>query len=228
MRKLSTIILTFALITAVSGVASAIEIDEIIFEVDSFSVESEFEAGTGIGGRGLLTWSQGGFAILKHTAGQQTYRVKVSGMFDDMTDLSVGGVAQASFDVGSISVNLFELTDPGKTTSIGEFVALLYSGFSYIETETAENPSELYGAAVIKMDSWSVPGYQWSEVIGAMGGMTATTSVLTQGNISDYQSNWDSDNTIVTIMADESGIPEPATICLLGLGGLALLKKRTA
>ena len=73
-----------------------------------------------------------------------------------------------------------------------------------------------------------MPGYQWSELIGAMGGMTATTSVLTQVNISDYLSNWDSDNTIITIMADESGIPEPVTICLLGLGGLALLKKRTA
>lgn len=154
MRKLSTIILTLALITAVSGVASAIEIDEIVFEVDSFSVESQFEAASGIDGRGRLTWSQGGFAILKHVTGQHTYRVRVSGALDDMTDLSVGGVAQASFNVGSISVNLFELTDFSKTTSIGDFTASLYSGFSYIETETAENPSELYGAAVIKMDSW--------------------------------------------------------------------------
>ena len=226
MRKLGTVILTLALM--ISGAASAIEIDEIVFEIDNFSVESEFEAGGGIGERGRLTWSQGGFAILKHAAGQQIYRVRVSGILNDMTDLSVGGVAQASFDVGNLNVNLFALADPAKTTSIGSFAASLFSGFSYIETETAENPSELYGAAIVKMDSWSVPGYQWSELIGAMGGMTATTSVLTQINISDYQSDWDSDNTIVTLMADESGIPEPATIALLGLGGLALLKKRTA
>jgi len=48
----------------------------------------------------------------------------------------------------------------------------------------------------------------------------------------DFQSydtqNYQSSNMTVTLWADESVVPEPATMCLLGLGGLLIGRRKRA
>jgi hypothetical protein len=203
--------------------ASAAIVDKVVFEIDSLSVNSDFYAASG-----QLVWSNGGYATVRYEGGTQRYRVTVDATWSDLTDLSQpGGPAKASFGAGSFMATFFYLTDPGKLTPIASAGGSLYSSFSFNELETVENPSELYGAAVVKLTSWDVPGFTWIEGLNAPAGLTATTSNISPSNIVNYQSDWNSNNTIVTLLADESGIPEPATVCLLGLGALGLLRKRS-
>lgn len=210
-----------ALMCAVAVPASAVTVDKIVFQIDDLAVQSNYDAALG-----QLVWSQGGVAILHHAAGTDRYRVTVNGLWDDVTDMSVGETAAAVFDTGSFNVTFFALADSTKSTPIGNLSGSLFSGANYyFESETADNPSELYGAALIKLDSWMLTGFQWAENLGDPGGLTASTSNLVQWDIDNYQFNWRSNNTIVTILADESGIPEPATICMLGLGAVAALRR---
>jgi hypothetical protein len=197
----------------------------VVSEVDNIAVNSSFNANTG-----TLTWSDGGIATMYYDSGNSKYRVNVDATLSGITDTSHDGLASASFSSCTFTVNFYALGDITKQTSLGHLDGELYPGYEYLESEIQENPSQLYGAAIMRLTAFNFNGYAWSEAIGAKGGLTATTSNLfgNWSNIDDYQSDWSSDNTIVKILADETGIPEPASILLLGLGGLALIRKRSA
>lgn len=214
----------FLLLLFVAVPAYAATVDRVVFEIDSLSVNSDFYASTG-----QLIWTNGGLATLRYAGGTTKYRVSVNATWSDLTDLSpLGGPAKASFGEGSFSATFYNLVDSGKTTPIASAGGTLYSSFNFNEQETQENPSELYGAAVVQLTSWNVPGYTWLEGLNSPAGLTATTSNINPSNIVNYQSDWSSDNTIITLLADESGIPEPATVCLLGLGALGLIRRKRA
>jgi hypothetical protein len=221
MRMKKSVLLLLLFFLTVPALADYV-VDKVVFEIDSLSVNSDFYAGTQ-----QLQWTNGGFASVKWNGGTTRYRVTFNGTWGDMLDLTQpGGPAKASFGTGSFSATFFNLTDSTKSNPIASASGSLYSGFRYNERETQESPSELYGAAIVKLDTWSVPGFTWIEGLGAPAGLTATTSNITPTNVISYQFDWNSDNTIITILADESGIPEPATVCLLGLGAAGLVSRR--
>jgi hypothetical protein len=204
-------------------VPASAAIDKIVFEIDSLSVNTAFNASTQ-----QLTWSKGGFATVRSDGGTSQFRVTFNGTWSDMIDQTVaGGPAKASFGTGTFDASFYAFSDVQKLHSLGSAGGTLYDGFRYNEKETQDNPSELYGAAVVQLTSWNITGYEWSEGLYAPAGLTATTSNINPPSIVSYQSDWSSKNTIITLLADESGIPEPATMCLLGLGAALIRRKRS-
>jgi PEP-CTERM motif len=195
-----------------------------VTEIDNLAVHSSYNAATH-----QLTWSNGGVATLYYATGSAIFRVNVDATFDNMTDTSLNGLASAVFASGSFTVNFYALSDQSKTTSLGSTTGQFWPSWTYKESEILESPSKLYGSVPMELTSWTLSGYAWSGGLNTEGGLTATTTnINNNGNISDYQSNWSSSNTVVRVLADATGIPEPATMCLLGLGALGLIRRKRA
>lgn len=212
---------------------------DLVYEALESNVRADFDADGGTtANTGLLNWSSGYKAQLKVVGSifPDTAYCDVNGVVDNGVCTSSQGVASATFDTVSLHVDLYR--DSGKTDYLGYFEASLWSTTAYTEAETqvdtppdpGTDASALYGSALIVMDVWDVNDYEWYDVEGStsIAGLTASTTNLddTGNNISDYQSDWFSNNCLLTVTADETAIPEPATMALLGLGAAVLTRKR--
>jgi hypothetical protein len=206
-----------------SAVAFADPINKVVFEIQDLGVTANFTSNGTIANCGTLNWINGTIAkVYTTTGGIVLCHPHVTATFNDGLDTSAGGVASASFGNMNFSVSLYNI--PG-TVLIGTMTGSLYGSFHYAEHEISPSGgSVLDGAAVIKLTSFNVPGYNWVENIGDPAGLRSETSLTS--DIANYQSNWSSSNAVITVLADESGIPEPATIGLLTLGGLLLRRKK--
>jgi hypothetical protein len=224
-RRVIVLLFSLLVLTVPAGAApaptSVQSMDVEVSDIDNLAVHSSYNAATH-----YLTWSNGGIATLYYETGNAKFRVNVDAAFDSMTDTSSGGLSSATFASGSFTVNFYAFSDSGKTNSLGSTTGQFYPGWTYKEGEILENPSKLYGSVPMELTSWTLPGYAWSEGLNAEGGLTATTTNISTTNISDYQTSWSSSNTVVRLLADETGIPEPATITLLGLGAAGLISRR--
>jgi hypothetical protein len=191
---------------------------EIIATV-TFGITSDFDANLG-----SLTWDQGNSTtVITTNIGVVSFAASdVTATFLGATDTSIAGVASATFNSGAVwGLSLYNGLDEvlrieGITTG------------AYNEDETG--PGVLYGGVVGEITAITLldlsyfggvaPVMQGDNTIG----LKASTQLA--GDIADYSEDWSSTNTTLTMVADESTIPEPATMLLLGLGGV-LLRKRS-
>lgn len=208
------------ILLAVTAVAFADTVEKIVFEVDTYGVHAAFASNHTITNCGTLNWSGGAVAKV-YTVGNPlplTFVPTVTATFTNGTDTSSGTLAGAIFGSLNFTVSLKQ-----SGFNVGSFSGTLYSSHKYVENEIYEG-TVLDGAAVVTLTSFIVTGYDWSEGIGQPTGLRAQTSLST--SINDYQSDWGSNNVKITILADESGIPEPATMSLLSIGALGLLRRK--
>lgn len=191
---------------------------------------ANYDAGTG-----TVTWSAGASGWLM----TDSYDIinfsdaTVQGTFTGVTDTSSGGLASAVFSSGT-----WQLSFNGTGWSKPVFTIAGHILNRYDETETGVDTDKLDGRAVVIVDeAYLTLGFfsdwfghevtiDWKGGIGSMAGLIVDITLPMNTNITDYQSNYDSTNLVITLWADESVVPEPATVCLLGLGGLLALRRR--
>ena len=73
----------------------------------------------------------------------------------------------------------------------------------------------IFAAGTDAIQYWDDPNSQWADITGATNGVDYTLDYLTTGDLTGY--------TVLTVMTP---VPEPATLSLLAIGGLALLRRR--
>ncbi|MBN1796392.1 MAG: PEP-CTERM sorting domain-containing protein [Sedimentisphaerales bacterium] len=240
MRKKFIVVAVLSVLISFVSIADEVQVDRLVYQTSETKVHAEYDHDAGTGGSGLLSWSDGFQAKLGYQGGlfPKTYYCDVAGSADGGVDTSSQGVASALFNALTLTVNLY--TDSGHTQSVGSFEIALWGTLGYEEHETGVTPpdpgtgaSALYGSALVSMIDFSVTdgstNYVWSDTTGlsSVAGFTATTTSLSPNNIPDYNpTDWSSDNCVLTVLADETAIPEPATLALLGLGSLLLRRRR--
>jgi hypothetical protein len=167
-------------------------------------------AGTNATGNPVATFNQG---------------INIHGTFTVLDDDSSGTVAKASFaaiDWG-VSVNGNDVI--WGTQKAGEF---------YVEEEQYEDfggfifdSGILFGSGVVHVDGdllSNLGDFAWYD---SNGDARLKSQVTGDSSFNSYlDQSYDSLVTTMWLYADESVVPEPATMLLLGLGGLLLRKRR--
>ncbi len=194
----------------------------------AMGASSSYGAGTG-----TITWS-GGAAGWVLTDNDDFYffdsvvTIDIAAGISGITDTSSGGVASASFNSALWSINL---SVSGYTNSVANISGHLSS--NYIETEV--DTDMLEGRAVVVVDSATFDDAYWTAIlgqpitwngIGDLAGIIANTTLPDGTNYQSYAQSYSSDNLIITLYADENQVPEPATIAILALGALSLVRKK--
>ena len=203
---------------------------ELIYEM---GMTSSFDTDGGGGGGALQhLGSSNGAWVFDDTGGPATQFTSTNVVFDfeTLTDISTGdGKAKGQFRSGNWTVEMF---DAGSNVVLGLYGIADW----YDESENKTNKVDGRGIITVN-DSLTVidetfwgSGHTWASAPGNKSGVISIISNATQdgGDLEDYATNWSSNNVTMLIYADSSNIPEPATLCLLGLGSLLLRRKRRA
>jgi hypothetical protein len=190
-------------------------------------------------GTKTLTWSQGtsGLIITDDWGAFGFDSAVVSATFSGCTDLSTGnGLAKATFSSGLWTMDLSDISfivdpeNPSLNISIPLASVHLAGGIQglYREEELPEGDA-LDGRAVVTVTTATFSGFDiynlaWGNSLG-LGGVISSVIFANGAGPDDYQSDYQSENATITLLADHTAIPEPMTMLLLGLGAVLLRKK---
>jgi len=194
---------------------------EIIF---AMGLTSSFDADGGIGANGLQTLvsTNGAYVYTDdiYAPPMQFAASDILCTFEETTDTSSGGIAGAWFDSGAWQIKIFDSASA---------LVLDMSGTVdwYDELETAANAVD--GRGIVSIGSiylaGELTGHQWGSTNGKSGLISSIVNAQPQP-LTNYQTDWSSNNVMMLLYADSSVIPEPATIMLLGLGAVGLLGRK--
>lgn len=209
-------------------------IDEIKI-IMTFGNDSSFDADGGDGsGQQTITGIDVGSVTITGTGAFRQPDADVSAMVTDMTNTSSDGVASAEFDAGTWSLILYAENDT--YVPKGDIVLSIAGTVDwYNEYENGSNAPDgegiiLFnsGDVVLNEDYWGTEVSWGSTVAGKSGVKTSISNAVQPPNpdLRDYDHDWTSSNVTFTVYADSSAIPEPMTMLLLGLGSVALLRRK--
>lgn len=146
--------------------------------------------------------------------------VNIAGTFTGLTDMSSGTTAKASFSSINWSISVLGIPMIWGTEKPGEL---------FIEEEQF-NTGILWGSGIVQVTGCAFGtvqeflDYCWDD---DNGDARLKSQVIVQRAFNSYLTNsYSTKNTTMWLFADESVIPEPATMALLGLGSLVVLRKR--
>ena len=185
-------------------------------------------------GTGTLTWDGGasGWFMTEDFQIQAFTEGTVYATFQGAVDTSDGsGLASATFASGTFGMHL---DGPGLGGKYADITGHVHNASKYFENETGTDTDHLDGQALVTIDSAVFNGnwftelveLEWADDVGGTSLLAADITLPFGTNIVDYASNYFTDNSIITLWADESAVPEPATLALLSLGGLVLRRRK--
>lgn len=227
--KKSNVILVLLAIGMLVSVSQAGFVDGIKIELASISgATSSYDHTTN-----TTSWSNGASGWIMSEGYEATgfTSAAITGTFSGAVDTSSGGLASAIFNTGTWTMSL---TKGGLQVDItGSIVG------NYVETEGKLQEGHIDGRAVVIVETatFTFGDYfgngsaqlNWKGGTGSQAGLIADITLPNGSTFGDYDTeSYNSTNTTITLWADEGVVPEPASLCLLGLGAVGLLKRRRA
>jgi len=212
-----------AVLVGWSAVASAADLAMIEVTVAT-GLSSSFDANGGPTLNGQLSWLGGSGGVIYMDDFTTTYSFDDSNIvadFSSLVDQSSGGMAKARFNTGTWSIQFYS----------GSNLVMDLAGTTDWYDEMETDVSKLEGRGVVTPTSvWIHPTYfggsgvDWDSPDGKSGFVTIETGLTPDP--ANYQADFNGSSLTLIIYADSSYIPEPATLLLLGLGGVAGLLRR--